>query len=61
MSEPNPPRRPLATFLRTAQERDATPEATAPRKPVATDAAPVIDDIDPATDIVAATETEPLV
>jgi len=61
MSEPNPPRRPLATFLRTAQERDATPEATGPREPVATDAAPVIDDIDPATDIVAATEAESLV
>lgn len=55
MSEPNPPRRPLATFLRTAQERDATPEATEPREPVPTDAAPVIDDIDPATEVVAET------
>lgn len=60
MSEPNPPRRPLATFLRTAPGRDATPEATEPREPGPTDAAPVIEDIAPATDIVAATETEPL-
>lgn len=57
MSEPNPPRRPLATFLRTAQERDATPEISEPREPVATDAAPVIDDNDPTMDVVAETES----
>ncbi|MGE8240937.1 MAG: DUF3426 domain-containing protein, partial [Stenotrophomonas indicatrix] len=60
MSEPHPPRRPLATFLRTAPGRDATLEATEPREPGLTDAAPVIEGIDPATDIVAATETEPV-
>jgi len=57
MSEPHPPRRPLATFLRTAQERAAAPEASEPREPVPTDAAPVIDDIDPATEVVAGPET----
>lgn len=61
MSEPNPPRRPLATFLRTAPGRDATPEPTEPDEPVPAGAAPVIDDIDPATGIVAATGTEPQV
>lgn len=59
MSEPNPPRRPLATFLRTAPGRDVAPETTAPREPGPTDAAPVIDDLDPATDIAAATAAEP--
>jgi hypothetical protein len=57
MSEPNPPRRPLATFLRTAQEGDATPETSEPREPVPTDAAPVINDNDPATDVVAETKS----
>ncbi|WP_164280755.1 DUF3426 domain-containing protein [Stenotrophomonas indicatrix] len=58
MSEPNPPRRPLATFLRTAPGRDAAPEATQPRDPGPSDAAPLIDDIEPAMDIVAGPETE---
>jgi len=58
MSEPNPPRRPLATFLRTAPGREAAPEATEPREPGPSNAAPLNDDIEPAMDIVAGPETE---